>query len=682
MLQARTVCLPRVYPYKVIFFTCILWGETLKSFYFVWAGLLSIAGLLGFLAEQRHVNDLTSARAHYIAANHSETERYTAQLNDVLRTIREDLSILAKLPSVRNVDRHGHNMSEEAKITFQQIYNNLADHVAISEVYVLPIDFKPERLDPETLRNEEPIVAYDQLIVDAGNGMTRVQRQTHPTDVNGQPSSGIPEVEDFEYQQMVEQLTWFKTNYPQLTEASALDMPIISGSEVITCDNTDFITSHADKDRSGIVFSVPFYDQQGQIKGMVSGIIRSNALKGLLPAPQLALVNPENNYAVMGADVATFTGSLPFVTAAKTAPGLAYSETTQIGGSDTRHPWYVWAGKPEQDFLASKDLASANQEFRNALLAIAASFAAACGFIWLVRRNLRSAYELSASLANQRDMAERSDRESREAASKLQELHDDVTALNGQLSDKLHQLAEAQDEIVRKGRLSQLGQLVATVAHELRNPLGSVRTSCFVLRRRLGETAMQFEAQLARMESGITRCDSIISQLLDFSRTQAPVRETTDLCEWLQTVLNEEAPRLNSQISIQAILPEGILISDIDKERMRRCIINLVSNAAEAMTAQGKAADNPTITIELRTSERGTEIVVSDNGPGIPPEMMAKIGEPLFTTKSFGTGLGLAATRKVAELHGGGIDVASQPGEGAKFTVWFPNSAARAASAA
>jgi signal transduction histidine kinase len=80
----------------------------------------------------------------------------------------------------------------------------------------------------------------------------------------------------------------------------------------------------------------------------------------------------------------------------------------------------------------------------------------------------------------------------------------------------------------------------------------------------------------------------------------------------------------------------------------------------------------PLISIESKSSSRGVEITVSDNGPGIPDDVMAKIFDPLFTTKSFGTGLGLPAVQKILEQHDGGLEVSSKPGQGATFTVWLP----------
>jgi signal transduction histidine kinase len=106
-------------------------------------------------------------------------------------------------------------------------------------------------------------------------------------------------------------------------------------------------------------------------------------------------------------------------------------------------------------------------------------------------------------------------------------------------------------------------------------------------------------------------------------------------------------------------------------------IVNLLNNASEAMVGKGENSSqqvtaSPRIAVITRLAARGVEITVADNGPGMTEEVMAKVLEPLFTTKNFGTGLGLPAVEKIAEQHGGGLSMASRPGAGANFTVWIP----------
>jgi PAS domain S-box-containing protein len=259
----------------------------------------------------------------------------------------------------------------------------------------------------------------------------------------------------------------------------------------------------------------------------------------------------------------------------------------------------------------------------------------------------------------------------------LQRINDEISRLNRELSNSMQKLKDAQDEIVRRGRMSQLGQLTATVAHELRNPLGAVRTAVYLVERKIKDKGLGIEPQLQRINNGITRCDNIISQLLDFTRTKSLQYENLDFDEWLERTVDDEAQKLPQMVEVECVLGLDGLKVEFDPARMNRVIINLVSNASEAMVGKGddpaKAATaNPKISIETRLSARGLEISVRDNGPGISEENLKKIFEPLFTTKSFGTGLGLPAVEKILEQHGGSLGVQSKPGEGTCFTAWIP----------
>ncbi len=259
----------------------------------------------------------------------------------------------------------------------------------------------------------------------------------------------------------------------------------------------------------------------------------------------------------------------------------------------------------------------------------------------------------------------------------LRRINDEVSRLNRELAANMKRLREAQDELVKKGRMEQLGQLTATVAHELRNPLGAVRTSAFLLERKIKGKGLDVDTQIERINNGIVRCDNIITQLLDFSRNKQLNCQPDDLDAWLGSVLDEEARKLPASLAITCNLGLAGQHVPFDPSRLQRAIVNLMSNACEAMVGQGDdpakyATTEPLISISTRFSDGGVVIEVVDNGPGMAPEVLARIREPLFTTKSFGTGLGVPAIEQIALQHGGRLDVASVLGEGASFSIWLP----------
>ena len=259
----------------------------------------------------------------------------------------------------------------------------------------------------------------------------------------------------------------------------------------------------------------------------------------------------------------------------------------------------------------------------------------------------------------------------------IQTVNNDMGTLNRQLSDNFSKLQEAQDEALRKGKMAQLGNLTATVAHELRNPLSTVRTSTYLLARKIKDKGLGVEPQLQRINNGIIRCDNIITQLLDFSRSKAVKAEPTVLDVWLEKLVQSEAQRLPEMVSIECYFGLGDKLVDLEPGRFERAMINLLSNASEALVGKGddpkmRYTETPMITITTKLTPRGAEISVSDNGPGIPAENLSKIREPLFTTKNFGTGLGIPAIEQILEQHSGGLEIISTEGQGATFTMWLP----------
>ncbi len=269
------------------------------------------------------------------------------------------------------------------------------------------------------------------------------------------------------------------------------------------------------------------------------------------------------------------------------------------------------------------------------------------------------------------------EQEAMNLSAEVQKINEQLRRTNKRLHENVGELKEAQDQLVKRGKLAQLGQLTATVAHEIRNPLSAVRTSAFLIERKFKEECPGIEKPLLRIGSGITRCDNIITELLDFARSRSLQLQEVDLDQWIRTLVSEQAEHLSAEIAIECHLGLDGAQVPIDPDVLSRAIINFLSNAAEAMVGKNKERPStptidPKIIVATAITPRGVEISVTDNGPGITEDVMSKIMEPLFTTKSFGIGLGLPAVEKIFEQHGGGMDISSELGQGAKFTGWFP----------
>ena len=229
-----------------------------------------------------------------------------------------------------------------------------------------------------------------------------------------------------------------------------------------------------------------------------------------------------------------------------------------------------------------------------------------------------------------------------------------------------------ENELLRQERLATLGQLTATVSHELRNPLGVIRTSAYTLRKSLDTTSPYAGRALERVERSVVRCDRIIEELLDFTRISELEPALTLLDDWLDDVLDDQALPPGVVLRRDLGLP-GTKVS-FDRDRLRRAVINVFDNACQAMQGEGEGATTAgdrVLTVHTRAHADRVELVFEDRGPGIAPEICERIFEPLFSTKGFGVGLGLPVVKQIMEQQGGGIDVQTEIGRGTTVRLWL-----------
>ncbi len=234
------------------------------------------------------------------------------------------------------------------------------------------------------------------------------------------------------------------------------------------------------------------------------------------------------------------------------------------------------------------------------------------------------------------------------------------------LSEVYAQLQGSFEQLRRADRLSALGELSAGLAHEIRNPLGSVEGALQILQKPElpVETRKEF-GDLAQKE--INRLKGLVTNFLDFARPQKPVRKPTDIADLLHTVrtLTEETARLSNVRMVLETAPRLPPIS-LDSEQMKQVLLNLVINAIHAMPGGGD------VLVRAFTERDLFVIEVRDAGIGIRPEHLEKIFDPFFTTRAEGTGLGLSIAYGIVSQHGGHITAQSNPDRGMTFRVAVP----------
>jgi len=225
-------------------------------------------------------------------------------------------------------------------------------------------------------------------------------------------------------------------------------------------------------------------------------------------------------------------------------------------------------------------------------------------------------------------------------------------------------LHEAREKLVRKERLAAIGQVSGSIAHDLRNPLGSVRNAAYYLKRIIPGDEPEIVEYLGIINQEVTAADRIISNLLKIGRSPRTVKQDVDIAKAVGEAFDriESAPGIRIRLSAD---PDPFVVR-ADPDQIRQILDNLMSNAAQAMGGNGE------IIIEATRDRRNDKIVFSDTGPGIAPEIRDILFQPLVTTKARGTGLGLTICRQIVERHGGTINVADVGSPGAALVIHLP----------
>jgi len=599
-------------------------------------GLASAA--LFALISNKSSSDLAEALVHYRIESQLEAERAAGQVAEKLHLIQQGLRTISLLPGVRRIAGEGSTIDADSEAAIQQLYNNLKSNVDVSEVYIVPADIDPDR--PEA--SHEPILAFDELIV---NAAARARERGELAEAKHEEDD--PEVEIFEYRALRNQMTWLRQNHPTDAAFVGLDRPMISTAEMITCDNTVFIHTGRDEDRSGIILSVPFYGVDGALHGAVSAIVRTGALVGYLPESNAGLLNTAHGFNALSPEPGVERVFRNDLIGGRPSRDLLYSAAIKLGVDDTQGDlapmaaldaqgdWVLWAGRPNSDFFSSDNVTSI-KTFENLSMAIAAVFTllAVLGLLmmrlYLLRRTANEA-----ALADALDAAE--------AASRAK------------------------------------SAFLANMSHEIRTPLNGVLGMAQVLEsqnlspeaRPLVETIRDSGNNLVAMLNDVLDLSKIEAGKVDLSPEDTDFRHIMRRVERLYTAA-AAAKGIELKVAIDALVPERL---SFDAMRMQQCASNLVANAikfTESGTVSVSGSCQP-----VAGGAWMVRICVADTGIGINEDAVGKLFQVFTqadesTTRRFGgTGLGLAISRKLARLMGGDITVASISGSGSTFTYTF-----------
>ena len=280
--------------------------------------------------------------------------------------------------------------------------------------------------------------------------------------------------------------------------------------------------------------------------------------------------------------------------------------------------------------------------------------------VFSVRRSLAPHRRLQLAVAN----AAHGDLRTRIAIKR----RDEIGALAEAFNRMMQALADRGERLVRSERLATAGKMAAQVTHEIRNPLSSLGLNAELLEEELAGDRPEARALLKAMQDEIERLTGITESYLRYARLPAPELESADLNQVVAAALDFMRSELEEAgVAVETRLEPGLPLALFDRGQLRQALVNLLRNAREAMPEGGR------VIVMTRHDDRGIELAVADEGPGIPPDVAAHIFESFYTTKSGGTGLGLSMVRQICLAHGGDVRYEENRGGGSAFAITLPS---------
>ncbi|HUX45600.1 MAG TPA: ATP-binding protein [Terracidiphilus sp.] len=288
----------------------------------------------------------------------------------------------------------------------------------------------------------------------------------------------------------------------------------------------------------------------------------------------------------------------------------------------------------------------------------------------LLGSTLRDAYDAGVMLVQEEVRTETG----RRIQASLDFIHDDRTSQSLGALVTLHDLesvARIESELELSRRMAAIGRLTSGVGHEVKNPINAIVVHLELLKNKIGDGNPAATRHLEVIDAEIHRLDRVVQTLVDFSRPVELQLHEQDIRLILGDVLALAAEEFSTRsVRLETSIPNSPLVANVDADLLKQAFLNVIQNGAQAMPQGG------TLRVSLEEDGHAAVLRVLDQGIGIPEDIREKIFDLYFTTKSGGSGIGLAMTYRILQLHHGSIDVQSEPERGAEFRLQIPLSAA------
>jgi len=269
-----------------------------------------------------------------------------------------------------------------------------------------------------------------------------------------------------------------------------------------------------------------------------------------------------------------------------------------------------------------------------------------------------------------------------EREAQLEAMQNDLAQANELLEYRVEkrtqELRQTQSLLVRKERQALLGDLVASLCHELRNPLNALNTSLYLVRRNVEGDYPKLTKAFDRSERTIKRCTNILNDLYAYALVEDLNKEPAAMDLLMHKVV--EQAKVPQSIAVELDIASDLPVCDLDEGQLAGALGKIIVNAVQAISDDGAISDDsnvkvqPTIVVYAGNCGDFIEIIISDNGPGMHEEIFARALEPLFSTRGFGVGLGLPIAEQIIKRHGGEIKLETLESAGTTVTIWLPAS--------
>jgi signal transduction histidine kinase len=284
-------------------------------------------------------------------------------------------------------------------------------------------------------------------------------------------------------------------------------------------------------------------------------------------------------------------------------------------------------------------------------------------------RFLAGAFDAGATLVNEEVRTESGHR----IQASMEFIHDEDTRQGLGALVTLHDLETAEaieSELELSRRMAAIGRLTSGVGHEVKNPINAIVVHLELLKNKLGDASAPAVRHLEVIDSEIHRLDRVVQMLVDFSRPVELELREQDLRTIVGDVLTLASAELPTRnVTLVTQMPQAPLIANVDADLLKQAVLNVIQNGAQAMPEGGK------LEVVLEEDRKSAVLRIADEGAGIPDEIREKIFDLYFTTKTEGSGIGLAMTYRIIQLHHGSIDVQSRQERGTEFRLRIPLSA-------